>query len=80
MLLADWRTVSQRMAELLRRWVLEPSLAYAFLMKRRGQQVPEAKTKAKGRTRGQAPTNEGYVSAPGVTAASSSQRDRPLRS
>ena len=56
--------VSQRVADLLRRGVLEPSLAHAFLMKRGGQQVPEAKTKAKGRTRGQAPTNEGAVSAP----------------
>ena len=63
--------VSQRMADLLRRGVLEPSLAYAFLMKRGGQQVPEGKTKAKGRTRGRtrgrAPTNEGAVSAPDVS-------------
>ena len=55
------------MADLLRWGVLEPSLAYAFLMKRGGQQVPEAKTKAKGRTRGRAPTNEGAVSAPDVS-------------
>ena len=59
--------VSQRMADLLRRGVLEPSLAYAFLMKREEQQVPEGKTKAKGRTRGRAPTNEGAVSAPDVS-------------
>ena len=57
--------VSQRMADFLRLGVLEPSLAYAFLMKR-GQQVPEGKTKAKGRTRGRAPTN-GAVSAPDVS-------------
>ena len=55
------------MADLLRREVLEPSLAYAFLMKEGGQQVQEAKTKAKGRTRGRAPMNEGDVSAPGVS-------------
>ena len=52
---------SQRMADLLRRGVLEPSLAYAFLMTKGGQQVPVAKTKAKGPTRGRAPANEGAV-------------------
>ena len=36
---------SHRMAELLRRGVLEPSLACAFLMKKRGQQVPLVKAK-----------------------------------
>ena len=59
--------VSQRMADLLRQGVLEPSLAYAFLMKKGGQQVPVAESKAKGRTRGQAPTNEGAVIAPDVS-------------
>ena len=59
--------VSQRMADFLRLGVLEPSLAYAILMKKGGQQVPEAKTKAKGRIRGRAPTNEGSVGAPDVS-------------
>ena len=40
---------SQRMAELLRRGVLEPSLAYAFLMTKGGQRIPQAKSKAKAR-------------------------------
>ena len=38
---------SQRMAELLRRGVLEPSLAYAFLMTKGGQRIPQVKSKAK---------------------------------
>ena len=38
--------VSQRMADLLRPGVLEPSFVYGFLMKKGGQQVTEAKTKA----------------------------------
>ena len=59
--------VSQRMADLLRREVLEPSLAYASLMKKRGQQVPGAKTKALGGTRSPAPTNEEAVIAPDVS-------------
>ena len=33
---------SQRMAELLRRGLLEPSTVYAFLMTKGGQQVPQA--------------------------------------
>ena len=37
------------MAELLRRSVLEPSLAYAFLMTKGGQRIPQAKSKAKAR-------------------------------
>ena len=49
--------VSQRMADLLRRAVLEPSLAYALLMKKGGQQAPAAKTKAKSQRRGRTPTN-----------------------
>ena len=40
---------SQRMAELLRRGVLEPSLACAFLMTKGGQRIPQAKSKAKAR-------------------------------
>ena len=40
---------SQRMAELLRRGVLEPLLAYAFLMTKGGQRIPQAKSKAKAR-------------------------------
>ena len=55
------------MAELLRRGVVEPSLACAFLRKKGGQQVPLVKAKAKGRTRGRTPTNEGAVVAPDVS-------------
>ena len=40
---------SQRMAELLRSGVLEPSLAFAILMKKGGQQVPQPTSKAKAR-------------------------------
>ena len=49
---------SQRMAELLRRGVLEPSMVYAFLMMKGGQQVPQAKSKAKARARSQATTDK----------------------
>ena len=57
--------VSQRMADLLRREVLEPSLgSYAFLMKKGGQQVQEARTKAKGRTRGRRRRMKDDVSPP----------------
>ena len=55
---------SQRMAELLRRGVLEPSLAYAFLMKKGGQQIPQAKSKAKARASSRATTSEGAEAAP----------------
>ena len=55
---------SQRMAELLRRGVLEPSLAYAFLMTKGGQQIPQAKSKAKVRASSRATTNEGAGAAP----------------
>ena len=44
--------VSQRMADLLRREVLDPSLAYAFLMKQGGQQAPAAKTNDRAGQRG----------------------------
>ena len=55
---------SQRMAELLRRGVLEPSLAYAFLMKKGGQQIPKAESKAKARASSRATTSEGAEAAP----------------
>ena len=55
---------SQRMAELLSRGVLEPSLAYAFLMKKGGQQIPQAKSKAKARASSRATTSEGAGAAP----------------
>ena len=55
---------SQRMAELLRRGVLEPSLAYAFLMTKGGQRIPQAKSMAKARARSRATTSEGAVAAP----------------
>ena len=55
---------SQRMAELLRRGVLEPSLAYAFLMKKGGQRIPQAKSKAKARANSRATTSEGAEAAP----------------
>ena len=51
--------VSQRMADLLRLGVLDPSLAYAFFMRKGGQESKTAKTKAKSRGRGRAPTNGG---------------------
>ena len=55
---------SQRMAELLRRRVLEPSLAYAFLMTKGGQRIPQAKSKAKARASSRATTSEGVEAAP----------------
>ena len=55
---------SQRMAELLRRGVLEPSLAYAFLMTKGGQRIPQAKSKAKARANSRATTSEGAEAAP----------------
>ena len=55
---------SQRMAELLRRGVLEPSLAYAFLMTKGGQRIPQAKSKAKARASSRATTSEGAEAAP----------------
>ena len=55
---------SQRMAELLRRGVLEPSLAYAFLMTKGGQRIPQAKSKAKARASSRASTSEGAEAAP----------------
>ena len=56
---------SQRMAELLRRGVLEPSLAYAFLMTKGGQRIPQAKSKAKARaSSSRATTSEGAEAAP----------------
>ena len=55
---------SQRMAELLRRNVLEPSLAYAFLMTKGGQRIPQAKSKAKARASSRATTSEGAEAAP----------------
>ena len=59
---------SQRMAELLRRGVLEPSLAYAFLMKKGGQRIPQAKSKAKARASSRATTSEGAEAAPDTSA------------
>ena len=55
---------SQRMAELLRRGVLESSLAYAFLMTKGGQRIPQAKSKAKARASSRATTSEGAEAAP----------------
>ena len=40
---------SLRMAELVRRGLLKPSMLYAFLMTKGGQQVPQPKSKAKAR-------------------------------
>ena len=58
---------SQRMAELLRRGVLEPSLAYAFLMTKGGQRIPQAKSKAKARASSRATTSEGAEAAPNTS-------------
>ena len=66
---------SQRMAELLRRRVLEPSLAYAFLMTKGGQRIPQAKSKAKARASSRATTSEGAEAAPDT----SPPRHRPER-
>ena len=55
---------SQRMADLLRRGVLEPSLAYAFLMTKGGQRIPQAKSMAKARANSRATTSEGAEAAP----------------
>ena len=58
---------SQRMAELLRRGALDPSMVYAFLMTKGGQQVPQAKSKAKARARSRAMTSEGAEQTPHVS-------------
>ena len=42
-------------------------MACAFLVKKGGQQVLVVKSKAKGRARGRAPTNEGAVTASDVS-------------
>ena len=55
------------MAERLRRGVLEPSLAYAFLMTKGGQRIPQAKSKAKARARSRATTSEGAEAAPDMS-------------
>ena len=55
---------SQRMADLLRRGALEPSMAYAFLMTKGGLKIPQSKSKAKARARNRATTSEGAESAP----------------
>ena len=47
--------------------VLEPSMVYAFLMTKGGQQVPLAKSKAKARARNRATTNEGAEQTPDVS-------------
>ena len=65
---------SQRMAELLRRGVLEPSLAYAFLMTKGGQRIPQAKSKAKARASSRATTSEGAEAAPDTSPATSPAR------
>ena len=59
------------MAELLRRGVLEPSMVYALLMTKGGQQVPQPKSKAKARARSRETMNEGVEQTPDVTAPSS---------
>ena len=68
---------SQRMAELLRRGVLEPLLAYAFLMTKGGQRIPQAKSKAKARANSRATTSEGAKAALTRHRHVSRQRDRP---
>ena len=54
---------SQRMAELLCRGVLEPSLAYAILMTKGGQRIPQTKSKANARASSRATTSEGAEAA-----------------
>ena len=61
------RGLLERMAELLRRGVLDPSMVYAFLMTNGGQQVPQAKSKAKARARSRAMTNEEAEQTPDVS-------------
>ena len=68
---------SQRMAELLRRGVLEPSLAYAFLMTKGGQRIPQAKSKAKARASSRATTSEGAEAALTRHRHVSRQKDSP---
>ena len=58
---------SQRMAELLRRGVPEPSLAKAFLTRKGGQRIPQAKSKAEARARSRATTSEGAEAAPDMS-------------
>ena len=55
---------SLRMAELLRRGVLEPSMVYAFLMTKGGQQVPQPKSKAEARARCREMMSEGAEQTP----------------
>ena len=59
---------SLHMAGLLRRGVLEPSMVYAFLMTKGGQQVPQPKSKAKGRARSREMMSEGVEQTPDVSA------------
>ena len=56
-----------RMGELLRRGVLEPSMVYAFLMTKGGQQVPQPKSKAKARARSREMKSEGAEQTPDVS-------------
>ena len=55
---------SQHMAELLRRGVLEPSMVYAFLMTKGGQQVPQSRSKAKAQARSREMMSEGAEQTP----------------
>ena len=61
---------SLRMAELLRCGVLEPSMVYAFLTTKGGQQVPQPKSKAKARARSQEMMNGGAEQTPDVSPSS----------
>ena len=58
---------SLHMAGLLRRGVLEPSMVYAFLMTKGGQQVPQPKSKAKARARSREMMSEGVEQTPDVS-------------
>ena len=58
---------SLRMADLLRRGVLEPSMVYAFLMTKGGQQVPQPKSKAKAPARSREMMSEGAEQTPDVS-------------
>ena len=55
------------MAELLRRGVLEPSMVYAFLMTKGGQQVSQPKSKAKALARSREMMSEGAEQTPDVS-------------
>ena len=71
---------SLHMAGLLRRGVLEPSMVYAFLMTKGGQQVAQPKSKAKARARIREMMNEGVEQTPDVSPPRLQPKRPPIMS